>query len=173
MLLAVIGKLASCEKWHRGRGAEIWLGYTPFKNPQIWLGQNNSFICGANNVVEHFRKIIETLYGCPFEGWPNRVRPNWQKWLGWPCPVRSALKRTTVKGFIFFPKMFYYVISTTYKNIGDIFCCVHLCWFSNSVGKIHQKSIFSKKLDKKQTLIHTIVPMILASLPAVPGIQQQ
>jgi hypothetical protein len=40
-------------------------------------------------------------------------------------------------------------------------------------GKIHQKSIFSKKLDKKQTLIHTIVPMILASLPAVPGIHQQ
>ena len=35
MLLAVIVKLASCEKWHGGRGAEIWLGYTPFENPQI------------------------------------------------------------------------------------------------------------------------------------------
>ena len=26
------------------------------------------FICGANNVVEHYGKIIKILHGCPFEG---------------------------------------------------------------------------------------------------------
>ena len=54
-------------------------------------------ICGANNAVEHYGKRIKILHGCPFEGWPNRARqshPFWQKGLGWPCPVRSALKRT-------------------------------------------------------------------------------
>ena len=34
-------------------------------------GQNRSpifLICGANNVVKHFGKVIEILHGCPFEG---------------------------------------------------------------------------------------------------------
>ena len=45
------------------------------------------------------------------------------KRVGWPCPVRSALKRTHVQDFNYFPIMFYYIISI-YQKYGDLFCLV-------------------------------------------------
>ena len=45
-------------------------------------------------------------------------------WLNWPCPVRSFLKRTPMQDFNSFSLMFYYIISTTYQKIGDLFCPV-------------------------------------------------
>ena len=81
----------------------------------------------ANDIVEHYGKRIEILHGCPFEGWPNRAwpfKPFLPKWVGWPCPVRSALKRTPVQDFNSFSILFYYIISTTYQKIGDLFCLV-------------------------------------------------
>ena len=36
-------------------------------------------------------------------------------------------------GRIFFPIMFYYIINTTYQNIGDLFCPVHISGPSHSV----------------------------------------
>ena len=54
--------------------------------------------------------------------------------LGWPCPVRSALlKRTPVQDFYSFSIMFYHIISTTYKKIGNLFCSVHISGLSHSV----------------------------------------
>ena len=41
-------------------------------------------ICSANIVVENFRKPLLPI------------------WVGWPCPVRSSLKRTPVQEFDFF-----------------------------------------------------------------------
>ena len=61
--------------------------------------------------------------GSANRAWPSH--PFWQKladWLNWPCPVRSALKRTPVQDFDSFSIMFYYIISTTYQKIGDLFC---------------------------------------------------
>ena len=45
-----------------------------------------------------------------------------QKGLEWPCPVRSALKMTPVQDFNSFSITFYYIISTIYQKIGDLFC---------------------------------------------------
>ena len=59
--------------------------------------------------------------------------PFWQKGLGWPCPVRSALKRKPMQDFNYFSIMFYYNISTTYQKIGDLFCLVHIYGLSHSV----------------------------------------
>ena len=93
----------------------------------------------CKNVVEHYGKIIEILYGHPFEGWLNRARPShpfWQKstdWLNWLCPIRSVLKGTPVQNFNSFSIMFYYVIRTTYQKIGDLFCPVHISGLSHSV----------------------------------------
>ena len=84
-------------------------------------------MCGTYNVVEYYGKRIKILHGCPFEGWPNRawsIQPISQfltKRVGWPCPVRSALKKTPVQGFNSFSIMLYYIISTTYQKIGDLF----------------------------------------------------
>ena len=47
--------------------------------------------------------------------------PFWQKVLGLPCPVRSALKRTPVQDFSYFSIMYKYIFSTTYQKIGDLF----------------------------------------------------
>ena len=44
--------------------------------------------------------------------------------VGWPCPDRSALKRTPVQYFNYFSIMFYDIFSTTYQKIGDLFCPV-------------------------------------------------
>ena len=88
------------------------------------------FICGAYNAAEHYGKRIKLLWGCPFEGWLNRtwpIQPISQflpKSVGWPCPVRSALKRTPLQDFNYFSIVLYYIISTTYQKIGDLFCPV-------------------------------------------------
>ena len=74
---------------------------------------SNFLICGANNVVQHYRKRIEILHGHPFVCWPNRSCPShlfWQKladWLKWPWSVRSAFKRTHMQDFNCFSIMFY------------------------------------------------------------------
>ena len=83
------------------------------------------FICFATNVVDHYVKRIKMLHGCPFEGRPNRVwpsKPFLPKWVGWPCPVRSAPKRTPVQDFNSLSIMFYCIMSRTHHNIGDLFC---------------------------------------------------
>ena len=46
------------------------------------------------------------------------------KRVGWPRPVRPALKRTLAQDFNSFYIMFYYSFSTTYQKIGDLFCPV-------------------------------------------------
>ena len=54
--------------------------------------------------------------------WPSQ--PFWQKladWLNWPCLVKSALKRTPVEDFNSFSIVLYYINSTTYQKIGDLF----------------------------------------------------
>ena len=61
------------------------------------------------------------------------IPPFWQKGLEWPCPVRSALKRTPVEDFNSFSIMFYYIISTKYQKIGDLFCLAHIYGLSHSV----------------------------------------
>ena len=97
---------------------------------------SNFLICGGNNVVDHYGRRIKILHGCPFEGWPNRARPShpfWQLLGGWPCPVSSALKRTPVQDFNSFSMMFYYIITTTYQKIGDLFCPVPISGLSHSV----------------------------------------
>ena len=73
----------------------IYLPNTLCESPDIWTGQSRSpiLLCGANNEVEYYGKRIQILHG------PNRAwlsKPFLPKRLGWPCPVRSALKRTTV-----------------------------------------------------------------------------
>ena len=52
--------------------------------------------------------------------WPSK--PICQKRVGWPCLVRSALKRMPVQDFNSFSIMFYYIFSTTYQKIGGLFC---------------------------------------------------
>ena len=93
-------------------------------------------------LIEHYEKKSIILHRCPFEGWPNWAWPiqpiSWflPKRMGWLCPVRSALKRKPVQDFNSFSIMFYYIISTTYPKIGDLFCPVILnllsakkrCW---------------------------------------------
>ena len=46
------------------------------------------------------------------------------KRVGWPCPVRSAFKRTPVQDFNSYSILFFYNISTKYQKIGDLFCPV-------------------------------------------------
>ena len=91
--------------------------------------QKYNLIFGANIVVEHYEKRIEILHGCPFEGWHNRARPSHtvrQNWLGWPCPVRSTLKMKPMQEFDSFSIVFYYIISTKYLKVGELFCHVHI-----------------------------------------------
>ena len=61
--------------------------------------------------------------------------------LYWPCLLRSALKRTPVQDFNFFSVVFYYIVTTTYQKIWDLFCSVHISGLSRSVKAVH----FSKK----------------------------
>ena len=87
---------------------------------------------GAKNVVEHCGKRIKILFGCPFEGWTDRV------WPSKPiCQKGSALKRTSVQDFNSFFIMSYYINSTTFKKNEDLFCRVifsdfHTVWGGNS-----------------------------------------
>ena len=53
--------------------------------------------------------------------------------LGWPCYVRSDLKRTPLQDFNSFSIIFYYIISTTYQKIRDLFCSVHISGLSHIV----------------------------------------
>ena len=46
----------------------------------------------------------------------DRCRGDKLKQVWWPCPVRSALKRTTVHDFNSFSLMFYYIISITLET---------------------------------------------------------
>ena len=71
-----------------------------------------------------------------------RARPShlfWQKGLEWPCPVRSALKKTPVQDFSSFSIIFYYIISTTYQKIGDLFCPVHIFRLFKNFIQIFEK----------------------------------
>ena len=79
--------------------------------------------------TNYYGQRIKILHGCPFKGWPNRAwpsKPFLPKRVGWPCPVRSALKRTPVHDFNSFSIIFYYIITTTYQKIEDLFCPVHI-----------------------------------------------
>ena len=50
-------------------------------------------------------KRIKIMHGCPFDG--TAIQAHLPKRVGWPCPVRSALKRTPVQDFNSFSIMFY------------------------------------------------------------------
>ena len=54
------------------------------------------------------------------------IPPFWAEWLEWVCPVRLALKSTSMQDFNYFPLVMYYIISTTYQKIGDLFWSVHI-----------------------------------------------
>ena len=110
-----------------------------------------------NNVVEHYRKRIKILHGCPFEGWPNQqgtaIPPFLADGLGWLCPVKSALKRTLMQDLNSFSIMIYYIISTPYQKIGDLFCPVHISWLSHSVDTSYLTDsyiAFTLKLESGQ-----------------------
>ena len=88
-------------------------------NKAKWV--SNFLICCANNVVEHYGKrkrksCTGVLLRADLRGWSSQP-----KWVEWPCPVRSTLKRTPVQDFNSFPIMFYCTISTTYQETGDLF----------------------------------------------------
>jgi hypothetical protein len=51
------------------------------------------------------------------------------KRLGWPCPARSALKRTLVQDFNSFSIMFYYIISSTYQYLETYFALFIFFYF--------------------------------------------
>ena len=67
-------------------------------------------------------------------------------WLKWPCPVKSALKRTPVQDFKSYSIMFNNIISNTNQKIGDLFCppppppphpivsCGHFTFWNQSLG---------------------------------------
>ena len=61
------------------------------------------------------------------------IRAHLPKRVGWPCLVRSVLKRTPVQDFDSFSIMFYYIISITYQKSGDLFCLVHISGLSQCV----------------------------------------
>ena len=118
-------------------------------------------LCGTYNVVEHYEKRIKILHSCPFEGWPNRAWPiqpisrYLPKRVGWPCPVRSALKRTPVQDFNSFSISIYYIISTTFQKLRDLFysliildfCTVCLVWENSTVLEIFLQDFVGNALD--------------------------
>ena len=76
---------------------------------------------------------------CRFCAWKWPFQPISQslpKRVGWPCSVRPALKRTPVQNLNSFSIMFYYIISTTYQKIWDLFCPVHIFGLSHSVSTL-------------------------------------
>ena len=103
-------------------------GSTLCESPEIWTGLNrdtNFLICDANNVVEHYKKdfkcctgvllradLIENGHPSPFcqKGWDGRE--------GHPCRIW------------FFSIIFYYIISTEYQKIVELFCPVIILDFS-------------------------------------------
>ena len=96
------------------------------KYEHCWTEQKRSpnflFVVCTYNSVDHYGKRIKIHHGCPFEGWSNRPISRFlPKRVGWPCPVRSVLKRTPMQDLNYFSVMFYYIIRTTYQKIGDLF----------------------------------------------------
>jgi hypothetical protein len=107
---------------------------------------SNFLICGTNNIVEHYGKIINILHGvilrADLTGYSqfSQSADFCQKGqrVGWPCPVRSALKRTSVQDFNSFSIIFYYIFSTSYQKIEDLFCPVIFLDFRTvSVLQLH------------------------------------
>merc|ERR1712153_287243 len=96
-------------------------------------------------------------------GRPKRAFPNQPisrflpKRVGWPCPVRSAHKRTPVQDFDSFSIMLYYIFSTTYQTIGDLFSPLifldfcRVCNYYPSPKRRKEKSIVLciRTFDKK------------------------
>ena len=79
---------------------------------------------GWPNTVGHGRKIIKILHRCPFEGWPSRAQPSkpiCQKGWDGRALLGQPLKGHLCRMSILFSIMFYYIISTTYQKIGDLF----------------------------------------------------
>ena len=56
-----------------------------------------------------------------------------RNWLNWQQLVGSTLKTTLLQDFNSFSIVFYYIISTTYQKIGDLFCSVYIFGLSHSV----------------------------------------
>ena len=59
------------------------------------------------------------------------------------CPVKSALKKTPVQDFNYFSLMFLCIISTTYQNIGDLFCPVIFLDFRTVCSKVFEEIVFT------------------------------
>ena len=82
------------------------------------------------------------------------IQAHLPKRMGWPSPVRSALKRTPVQDFNSFSIIFYYIISTTiYQKIGDLFCLaifLDFCtvWHGHLIKEDHYQDLSNvKKLE--------------------------
>ena len=63
-----------------------------------------------------------------------------KKRVGWPCPVRSALKRTPIQDFNSFSMIFYHTFSSTYQRIGDLFCPVIFLDFRSVTRQVANNS---------------------------------
>ena len=100
-----------------------------------------SKICVADNVMEHYGKRIKILHGCPLEGWPNRAwpwpsKPYLPKRVGWPCPVRSSHIRTPVQDFNSFSIILLHYQHHISKNWRPILPC-YISRLSHSVFPIN------------------------------------
>ena len=71
------------------------------------------------------------------------------KRVGWPCPVRSAFKRTPVQDLNYFSIMLYYIISTNYQKIGDLFYLVTFLDFCTVCYVLFSKFLLSQLSNKK------------------------
>ena len=72
-----------------------------------------------------------------------------------------------MQDFDFFPIMFYYIISTTYKKIGDLFCPVHISGLSHNVHTI------KRHYSYQELLVFVVVGNVLrnAVVAAVAGLR--
>ena len=76
---------------------------------------SNCFIFCAHKIVEHIPVEKHMVYGRPFEGTVIQA-----KLAERACPVRSALKKASIKNIFFKQVVFYYLMGTNYETIGDI-----------------------------------------------------
>ena len=82
--------------------------FTLCKSPRIWTVQKRSqiFICGTYNAVEQKWKELKPWTGVLLMNDPaghgqfSQSADFYQKRVGWPCPVKSVLKSTTVQGTV-------------------------------------------------------------------------
>ena len=58
--------------------------------------------------------------------------------------IETLLKRMLVQDFNYFSIMFYYIISTIYQEIGDLFCHVHISGLSHSVSKVGKRAAHAR-----------------------------